>query len=174
MKTLLLIAMMAIIQRPPVPTDIPFPYDPNMVTSEILEWFVAEPNLTFVFSPSVKNKWGLQVDFEVIDCSDANTPILVERGIREKDTDGGWIQRFQVMVTPSKEGLHYIEMTAVDKKGQTDTRTLLVLCVEDEPPFIFMEDPPVITKKSIKNAQKMWQVAMKRNYPATKPTKVMN
>ena len=170
MKTLLLIAMMAIVQRPPVPTDIPFPYDANMATSEILEWFVAEPNLTFVYSPAVKNKWGLQVDFIVSDCYDSNTPILIERGIREEDPDGGWIQRFQVMVTPSKEGVHYIEMTAIDKKGRTDSRTLLVLCAADDSPFIFMDDPPVITK--LKDAQKTWQYAMKHGYPATKPTKV--
>ena len=172
MKLGILLVMLAIIQRPPVPQDIPFPYDPNMVTSEILEWFVAEPNLTFVYSPSVKNKWGLQVDFHVVDCHDANTPILVERGIREPDPDGGWIQRFQVMVTPSTEGVHYIEMTAIDKKGRMDSRTLLVLCVEDDPPFIFMEDTPVITDAQLDAAERTWQYAKKMRYPATKPTKV--
>jgi len=159
------------ISRPPVPENIPFPHDPNMVTSDILEWFVTEPNLTFVYFPAVKNKWGLHVDFEVSDCYDANTPILVERGVKEPDPEGGWIQRFRVMVTPSKEGVHYLEMTAIDKKGRTDIRTLLVLCVADDTPFIFMDDRPVITK--MKDAQKAWQYARKLGYPATSPTRVL-
>ena len=174
MKTILLVMLLTIIQRPPVPENIPFPYDAKMVTSEVLEWFVAEPNLTFVYTASVKNKWGLEVDYTVTDCYDANTPILVDRGVREEDTDGGWIQRFHVMVTPASEGVHYLEMTAIDKKGRLDKRVLLVLCVEDDPPFIFIEDPPVITDASIKNAQRLWQVAAKYGYPATKPTRVLN
>lgn len=161
-----------ITQRPPIPADIPFPYDSNLVTAEILEWFIAEPNLSFIYSPAVKNKWGLEVDFIVVDCYDSNTPILVERGTREKDPDGGWIQRFQVIATLSKEGVHYLEMTAVDKKGRTDVRILLVLCAADDPPFIFMEDPPVITDAQLKNAQKTWQYAKKMQYSATNPTHV--
>ena len=167
-------AILAITQRPPIPADVPFEYDPNMVTSEILMWYVAEPNLNFIFTAKVKNKWGLQVDFIVSDCYDANTPILVERGLKTKDLEhGGWIQEFNVVATPGAEGVHYIEMTATDKIGRFDKRTLLVLCVEDEPPFIFIDDPPIIASRK-KEAQRIWQVATKQQYPVTKPTKVMN
>ena len=179
MKRILIYLMLcttalAITQRPPVPTDIPFEYDPNAVTADILRWFVAEPNLTFIYTASVKNRWGLHVDFVVVDYYDANTPILTERSAKvPDDEDGGWIQNFNIMVTPSKEGVHYLEMTTVDKRGISDTRTLLVLCVADDPPFIFIEDPPIITKR-IKEAQRIWQVAKKMGYPITKPTKLMN
>ena len=170
MKTLLLIAiaMTGIIERPPIPTDIPFEYDPNMLTADIMRWYVAEPNLTFVCSPSAKNRWGLHVDLTAIDFYDANTPILIDRGVKEKDIDdGGWIQHFNVMVTPSTEGVHYIELTATDKRGRFDKRTLLVLCVADDPPFLFMETAPTISEAE---AQRTWQVAKKVGYPATSPT----
>ena len=171
---ILIMASISIVTRPPVPTDVPFEYEKDLLTSDVLMWHVAEPNLSFIFKAKVKNKWGLHVDFETNDCYDSNTPILVERGQKTRDIEnGGWIQEFDVVVTFNKEGVHYIEMKATDKIGRFDKRTLLVLCVGDEPPFIFIDDPPIITSR-MKEAQRFWQLAVKHKYDATKPTRVIN
>lgn len=167
MKTLLLIAIMMIVDRPPAPSDVPFEFDPNMVTSEVLIWYIAEPNVTFAFTVGAHNRWGLQTELSASDCYDSNTPILIDRGPKQKDPEGGWNQFFNVLVTPRSEGVHYIDLVCEDKVGRQDKRTLLVLCVADDTPFIFVEVPPTIT---VAEAQRTWQVAKKIGYPATSPT----
>jgi len=164
---LILVTFLTITARPPVPVDIPFEYDPNMVTAEILQWFVAEPNVTFVCTVAAHNRWGLRTELEVTDCYDPNSAILIQRSEKLKDPEGGWNQYWNVMITISGEGVHYIELKCIDKVGRTDERTLLVLCVKDDVPFLFIESAPTI---SIKQAQRSWQYAKKVGYPATMPT----
>jgi len=161
------------VNRPPAlsPADVPFAYDVNMVASDVLAWTVTEPNVSVIFRAKVRHKWGLGITFAAVDCYDANTPILVNAGLKVPDVnDGGWIQDFDMVITPLFEGVHYVEMTAVNKLGRAeDKRTLLILCAVDEPPIIFTDDKPVI---STREAQRLWQVAKKKGYPVTKPTRV--
>jgi hypothetical protein len=156
----------AITGRPPEPNDIPFEYDVNAVPAEILLWSIAEPNLTVSTTIAVHNKWGLHVDLIAYDHTDANTPVLVQRSQKQKDPDGGWNQYFNVLVTLSGEGVHYIELTCIDKVGRQDKRTLLILGAKDDTPYIFVESPPII---STREAQRAWQYAKKMKYPVTNP-----
>ena len=155
---------------PPVlgPNDIPFPYDPNLCTSPIMDWQVIEPNLAAIYSVGSHNKWGLDTEMTT---NDPN--ILIQKLEKEKDPDGGWNQWYMCMFTYSVEGVHYIEFTPTDKKGRTESRTLLVLVVEDDAPFVFPGTPPLPVAR-IKDAQGFWQYAKKINYPTTKPTSVLN
>ena len=76
------------------------------------------------------------------------------------------------MTFPPEEKVHYLEVIAVDKAGRQDIRTLLVYTVYDDAPFIFISEPVSMTR--IKEAQKLWQVAMKKGVPLTKPTRLLN
>jgi hypothetical protein len=157
---------LAIMERPPIPADIPFEYDSNMVTSDILAWCVAEPNVSFACTVAAHNKWGLRTELSVMDCYDPSVLILVQRSEKLKDADGGWNQYWNVIITPEAEGVHYIELACIDAVRRSDKRMLLVLCVEDDSPFLFMESPPTI---SMKQAQRAWQYAKKAEYPVTAP-----
>jgi len=157
---------------PPVlgPNDVPFAYDPNLCTASIMDWQIAEPNIAAIYSVGAHNKWGLDIELTT---NDPN--ILIQKLAKAKDPEGGWNQYWQCMFTYSVEGVHYIEITVEDKVGRTDCRTLLVLCVSDDTPFIFPGSPPVIISDArIKDAQRFWQFAKKNNYPVTKPTTVLN
>jgi len=155
---------------PPVlgPNDVPFAYEPNLCLSHVMDWQVVEPNLAAIYSVGSHNKWGLDTEMST---NDPN--ILIQKLEKTKDPDGGWNQWWQCMFTYSVEGVRYIEFTATDKRGRTDRRTLLVLVVEDDAPFIFPGSPPLADAR-IKESQRFWQYAMKAGYPITKPTTVLN
>jgi len=158
--------------KPPVPIDIPFEYDPNLCLSPVMDWKIAEPNMSAIYAVGAHNKWGLDIDVGVT-CPDPNVYILVDRLEKKKDPAGGWNQFFQFAMTfPPEEKVHYLEVIAVDKAGRQDIRTLLVYTVYDDAPFIFISEPVSMTR--IKEAQKLWQVAMKKGVPLTKPTRLLN
>jgi len=150
------------------PDNVPFVYDSNLCPSSVIDWQIAEPNMAAIYSVGSHNKWGLDTDMST---NDPN--ILIQKLEKTKDPDGGWNQWYQCMFTYSAEGVKYIEFTATDKKGRTESRTLLVLVTEDDTPFIFPGSPPLPVAR-IKDAQRFWQYAMKNNYPTTKPTSVLN
>lgn len=162
----LLMTAILSVTRPPVPANIPFAYDPNMVTAEILTWCVADPNLTVMTTVAAHNKWGLDTELTVRDVYDGNTPIAIQKNQKTKDPAGGFNQYWVLMVTPMAEGVHYIELICTDKVGRSDQRTMLILCVEGDSPFLFVESPPVIT---VEQAQRAWQYAKKIGYPITSP-----
>ena len=149
------------------PEDVPFPYDPNMCMSSVMDWQVVEPGIASIYSVGSHNKWGLETEMTT---NDPN--ILVQKLEKVKDPEGGWNQWYQCMFTYSREGVHYVNVTATDKKGRTESRTLVVLAVMDDPPFIFPGSP--VSDARIKDAQRFWQVAAKKGYPVTKPTRVLN
>jgi hypothetical protein len=137
-----------------------------------MDWKIAEPNMSAIYAVGAHNKWGLDIDVGVT-CPDPNVYILVDRLEKKKDPAGGWNQFFQFAMTfPPEEKVHYLEVIAVDKAGRQDIRTLLVYTVYDDAPFIFISEPVAVTR--IKEAQKLWQVAMKKGVPLTKPTRLLN
>ena len=168
---LLLAACASAVTRPPVPTDIPFPYDPNLCKSPIMEWIVVEPNLTFVYAIGVHNLHGLKVNVSMMGTGVSPIDVLVERLGVVEDPDGGWNQYFQIAWTPPEgEQVYYPEIIAVDLAGRIDRRTVLIYAVFDDAPFIFpVQELPVSRMKA---AQRMIQVAKKVRFPMTKPVHV--
>jgi hypothetical protein len=159
-------------ERPPVPTDVPFEFDPNLCQSEVMDWAIAEPNLSIVYAVGAHNKWGLEIDF-ALSPSDPTTLVVVDKLGKAKDPEGGWNQYWQFSLTlPPIEKVHYINLVATDKAGRTDSRTLLIYAVFDDAPFLFPSEPLPVSR--MKEAQKLWQVAMKKGTPMTKPTTVLN
>ena len=149
------------------PADVPFAYEPNLCLSSVMDWQIVEPGIAAIYSVGSHNKWGLDTEMTTNDSG-----ILIQKLEKTKDPEGGWNQWFQCMFTYSAEGVHYVNFTTTDKKGRTESRTLLVLAVSDDTPFIFPGSPPVASRD--KEAQRFWQVAVKKGYPVTKPTSVLN
>ena len=160
------------VTRPPdlEPNDVPFAYEPNLCTSPVMDWAYAQPNLASIYSIGSHNKWGMDTEITV---NDAN--IIIQKLDKVKDPDGGWNQYFQIMFAYSVDGVHYIEITVTDKIGRSDSRTLLVLVVSNDPPFVFPGSlrPPVADSR-INEAKRFWQYARKRGYRVTMPTNVWN
>jgi hypothetical protein len=112
MKVFLL--LMAALVRPPAlqPGDIPFTYDPNKVTCEILRVFEFEPDPNFIFLMPMKcyDEDGENV---VLTCNDPNvwipTPSMVV------DPNGTSISRWVCDVRPGGvERVLYLEFTVTD------------------------------------------------------------
>ncbi len=152
-------------EKPPVPNDVPFVYDPNLCPSAVMAWVITEPNLSLVYAVGVHNKYGLDVTLTV-----NAVDVLVDRIGKAEDPNGGWNQYFQFAWKPPHEAIHYLEIVATDVAGRQDKRTLLVYAVYDDAPFIFPVDTIPISR--MKHAQRMVQVAKKVGFAMTKPVAV--
>ena len=150
-----------------VPSDIPYEYDPNQCLSPIMDWVVTYPGVSNVYSVHSRSKYGTKVNLYV-----TGTEVVIQQLEKLRDSEGYWNQYFNFSFS-LPEGVHYINMTATDIAGRTDSRTLLVLAVENDPPYLYPGGPPV-SINSIKSAQKLVQVAKKQNKELTKPTRVLN
>lgn len=154
-------------EKPPVPNDVPFQFDPNLCPSPVMDWVIADANISLVCAVRVHNKYGLRVNLTV-----NFTDILVDRIDTTKDPNGGWNQSFQFAWTPPPiEEIHYLGIVATDAAGRQDRRTLLIYVVYDDAPVIFSADnmSPVSREK---HALRMVEVAKKREFPMTKPVAV--
>jgi len=171
MKTALLIIMLAATRPPELgPDEIPFAYDPNLCPSPLLAYVISEPNLSVVYAVGAHNKWGLDIELDVVNANGQLIDIVVQKLGRAKDPQGGWNQYWQFAWTPPPvEMVHYLEIVVTDKVGRTARRTLLVYAVHDDTPFIFHGSPPV---SRLNEAQRLWQYAKKIQKPLTKPTRV--
>ena len=170
--TLLLGACASAVTKPPVPTDMPFAFDPNLCPSPILDWIIVEPNLSLVYAIGVHNRFGMTIEIDVIGTGGDPIETLVDALGKSPDPDGGWNQYFQIAWTPpAGEGLHYLEIRARDIVGRQDRRTLLVYTVADDAPFIFPVHGPLPVSR-MKAAQRLVQVAKKVGFPLTKPITV--
>lgn len=138
----------------PEPNDIPFPYDPNLLTSPVFEWLVCEPADTYAITIEYVSLAGVDVNLVA---SEPNITIqFIEKRKRE---DKHWGQVFELLWTPFDGGVHYIELTVRMRHNDKfmDARTLL-WCVEQG--FIYPFDHPIVTSQ-VGWAQQVVQRAVK-------------
>ena len=154
------------VTRPPVPTNVPFSYDPNLCLSPVMDWIVVEPNYSLVYAVGVHNTYGLKVEVEVYGPNVTSVDILVQDIGTVADPNGGINQYFQIGWSPPVgEMVHYLELRASDLAGREDRRTLLVYVAEDDVPFLFpVKSLPVA---HIRSAQRFVQYAKKMGFPLT-------
>jgi len=146
------------VERPAEPNDIPFEFDPNLCQSEIMAWTITGEQVSSIYTVAVWNEWGLSTELTVTGIPN----ILVQKIEKLPDAEGGWNQRFTFSFVAPVAGVHYLNMTATDFIGQSDTRTLLVLAMNNEPPILRPYSPPIITPVSIKSGQRHWQYGTKQ------------
>jgi len=156
------------------PNEIPFAIEPNAYTADLLDYVVAEPNVSVVSSVSIHNKGGWLCDLTIVmaDGTPADTVIqrLAERPV--KDPNGGWNQGFQWAWTPPAEGVYYLELRASTRDKATwkvDRRTVVVYAFGEDLPFLWVRDLPELR---LTQAEKIWQYATKLQRPLTSPTRV--
>ena len=164
------------VERPPEPNDCPFEFDPNGCLSEIMAWTITGEQVTSVYTVAAWNEWGLATELTVTGIPN----VMVQKGEKLPDPEGGWNQLFVFSFIAPTTGVYYLNMTATDYIGQSDSRTLLVLAMGNEPPVLRPYAPPVITPVSMKNAQRHWQYLAKQNSLGNTPdlptmyTRVLN
>ncbi len=148
--------MAGAVERPGEPVGVPFEWDPNLCPVPAFDWLVTEPNVASVYEFSVLNRFGGDVNSVSVTRVDAIVmDYAVERTGKRKVGDL-WIQEFEVRwVPPVGEALHYLRIQVTDVFGRADARTLLVLCLGDDPPVIYPSDHPTLVPVS--NAGKTWQ-----------------
>ena len=152
------------------PNRVPFPYEPNLCPSPVLDYVISEPNLSVVYAIGAHNRWGLDIELDVVDANGELIDVVVQKLGRAKDPNGGWNQYWQFAWTPPAiEKVHYLELICTDKVGRQDRCTLLVYAVYDDAPFIFHGSPPIAR---LTQAQRLWQYAKKVQQPLTLPTRV--
>ena len=172
MKTLILIILthlIGILPAPEItPQETPFEWDRTLCPSSPFDYAIAEPNLSIAYDFDVVNEWGADItDVELV--LDANNLTIVWQCITKDQITEGWRQHLQIMWTAeSQEGVYYYEIRVLDEMGRQDARTLVVLVMHDDPPFIYPHDDPVITK----SAQQLVQRAKKLGMTTTKHAKV--
>ena len=138
MKLKLLIALILLIYapvRPPAltPSDIPFIYDPNMVTSDILKYLEVRPSNSMTDLP-IKT---IEVDGEygTLTCNDPN--VIIPPAITTIDPDDpNGISRIHSYMCGIRVGLQkrvvYLEFTFTDDPNgedyapMSDMRTVLI------------------------------------------------
>lgn len=159
MKTLLLALILSgtvyAIERPPVPTDVPFAWDPNLCPSPAFDWMVVTVGESIVYTFHVVNLFGEDV---ILTTSDPN---ITSYRLDKTNEGEYWLQTFQLFFTSFSSGLNYINLNVVDQYERSDDRTLLIMVLTDDPPIIYPPDRPVITGW-IKGAQQLCQIAKKQ------------
>lgn len=162
MKTLLLITMIAVV-RPPVPTDMPFIYDVNQCPVEPMDWAVVEPNMSIIYQGTVTNR-GLMVDVRAVNLTEPNDYMLVEFDSAEKAPGGFYKRHFSFNFVPQPiERVNYIQITATDRAGRTDSRMLLVYAIRDEPPILSPYDKEPVAAGQLDAAERYFQKAKKKH-----------
>ena len=162
--TLLLTSLSSAVTRPPVPTDMPFAWDPNLCSSPILEWIIVPPSTGVVYAVGYHNE-GLHVDISVAGTGGEPIDVLVQSVGTVADPNGGWNHYFQIAWTPPPgEMLHYLQLLATDAIGRQASVTLLVYATTVDPGVFFPVRGPIPVSR-MKDAQRMVQYAKKQQFP---------
>jgi len=162
-----LVNLAGAIERPPIPYDVPFEYDVNCCDSDVMAWTITGPNISSVYHVAAWNEWGLDTELTITGMEG----ITVTKGDKVKELGGGWSQHFDFIFMAPVVGVHYLNLTATNIIGLSDSRTLLVLAVTDSPPILYPAEPPVLTDAYSKGAQRVWVQAVKNRQRVTLPTK---
>lgn len=172
--TSLLVSTSTAVTRPPVPTDVPFEYDPNLCSSSLMDFVITEPNVSVVSAIGGHNRWGLDLELDVARCDGQIIDVNVQRMSKVKDPNGGWNQYWQWSWTPPaslQDEVYYLELRLIDEIGRQNRRTILVYAVQDDPPFLFPVRGPIPVAR-VKQAQRHWQWVKKHGKTLTSPTRV--
>jgi hypothetical protein len=165
-------------ERPPAldPNDVPFGIDPNQYTADLLDFIVAEPNLSSVSTVYAHNKGGWETELAIVMADGTPTDHLVQKLTNKpvRDPNGGWNQGFQWAWTPPGEGIYYLELRLSTKgkpQWRGDARTVVVYSYGEDPPFLYTYKPDVPILR-IAQVQRLWQRSVKLGKAMTKPTHV--
>ena len=175
MKTLILILMLAMSRPPAIDVnDIPFAIDSNSYSADLLDYVIAEPNISVVSSVNIHNKGGWLCDLDIIMADGTPTDTVIQRLAERpiKDPNGGWNQGFQWAWKPPAEGVYYLELRASTKgkpEWKVDRRMIVIYAYGEDTPFLWVRDLPELR---LTQSQKLWQYAMKMQKPMTNPTEV--
>ena len=157
------------------PNEVPFGIDPNFYTADLLQWVVADPNVSIISTIQAHNKGGWATELSVVMADGTPTDAVVQKLTTKpvQDPNGGWNQGFQWGWTPRSEGVFYLELRLTTKgkplwKG--DRRTVVVYAFGEDIPYLVVQDVPILR---LTQAQRLWQYSMKAGRPLTKPTKVV-
>ncbi len=143
------------VDRPGEPNDVPFEWNPNACPVPAFDWVVIEPNVSMVYAFSVVNRFGTDVNsVEITRADQVLMDFAVDR-LDKRQAGGLWVQDFHFLWTPPPgEACYYLQVKVTDAFGRSGARTLLVLCLSDDPPVIYPHDYPTITRRQ---KQKTWQ-----------------
>ena len=131
--------------RPPVlePNDVAFEYDPNMVQSPVMDFAMTEPNVMWEYDVAAHNNTGRVVNLSVAGVNADR--IIIQRISIVNDPNDEWDQSFTIRFeVPDRERVYYLDIKAVDTKGKSDNRTVLVYAIYNDAPFLYPVRGPVL------------------------------
>lgn len=172
MTRLDILIMMAIAlsgaEKPPIPSDVPFVYDPNLCQSPVMDWIIVEPNTPLIYAIGVHNESGKEINVTIVGVNRAN---VVYVG-KVADPNSGWNQYFQIeWRAPDVESVYYLNIIATDTAGQSDERTLLIRAMFDDVPFIFPVHGPIPIALNYE-AEKVTEYARSIGLPVSWPDRI--
>lgn len=124
LKTLLVLAVL--FPRPPEPV-IPFTYDPNMITSEVLRTHVTEPNNAIFYIPL--KAYEPEGQGVILTVNDPNVWIPAPTTISDPNDPNAVIHKWRCDIrVGTVERIIYLEFTATDNDPNpaTDRRMVLI------------------------------------------------
>lgn len=156
-------------EKPPVPIDVPFVYDPNLCQSPVMDFMVMEPNALLVYAIGVHNERGREINITIVGVNDTNVVFVG----KVTDPNSGWNQYFQIewQTPPDVESVYYLNIVATDTEGQSDERTLLIHAMFDDVPYIFPVRGPIPTALNYE-AEKVTEYAQSIGSPVSWPHRI--
>lgn len=145
----------------PAPMDpnlVPFGFDPNLCSSDLLDYVVVEPNMSVISTVYARNKGGWLTELDIVTCDRSVTDAVITRTTARpvKDPNGGWIQEFQWGWTAPHEGVFHLEFrlsTQGKPAWKSDIRAILVYAYVEDQPWLYTRDIPVL---DVKKFQRTW------------------
>ena len=154
--------------RPPAldPSDVPFPYDPNLCLSEPLEWGQARPGNIYVGDLHATDDDGDDVFFTLL----SGPPgVTIQTGISVPDAnDLNWPDAMVHYMTwswqvPEAIGVYYFNFQAIDEMGGTDERTIIINVRTNVPPVLDVGGPKSVWDFWPRPGQRWLQQKKKEN-----------
>ena len=168
-----LCGVLLVVSRPPVLTDVPFPYDPNLCVAPLMDWMVVQPGKSVVYAIGVNND-GWDLVFTASLPIEPNQILLDYVG--QADAPDGRVTRYWQIawtVPPALGAVYYLHLRVSEivptEEGplvRSDERTVLIKALGDDGPFIFPVHGPIPVSR-MKDAQRTVQYAKKVWFPLT-------
>lgn len=140
------------------PNSVPFGFDPNLCSGDLLGYVAVEVNMTVISTVYAYNKGGWRTELDIAMGDGSVTDAVITRTTARpiKDPNGGWIQEFQWGWTAPQEGIFYLEFrlsTQGKPTWKSDIRTILVYAYVEDQPWLYTRDVPFL---SVGKFQRNW------------------
>jgi hypothetical protein len=125
------------------PNQVPFPYDANQISLDLVGWGDVRTGQQWEYTFKVwvpeERELVVSTSLGLIHAPENLTP----------HPNGGWFGEYRVVYTPQTEGIRYIRLRAVVVPEDTEDGRTVVLRAKDVPvPVIYVHDAPLIYKVS--------------------------